>query len=62
MGYIEAGKKWYAEHTEHVDKLKESTKLSFRPSLEDLNHPELWKAASWNWFFEEQEREENDIH
>ena len=58
MGYMTTAKEWYDKHTEHVDKLRESTKLSVRPSLEDFYHPELWKNIHWNWFFEEGEDNE----
>lgn len=50
MEWIKLANNWYAEHTEHVDKLVESTQVSFPPNEEDLNHPELWKPGSWRWF------------
>lgn len=51
---MEKAQQWYNEHKTHVDNLlkKDATNLSFRPSLEDLYRPELWKAGHWLWFLE----------
>jgi len=51
IGYIEEAYEWYLLHKELVDKLIENEKGYHHPSNEDRNHPELWKPATWRWFF-----------
>ena len=46
------GYDWYKQHTEHVKRLLKEAKTSFIPCNRDISHPELWKAGSWKWFFE----------
>ena len=52
LNYIENAYEWYLNHSEHVEKIRKETSISFHPSQEDKMHPELWKPESWNWFFE----------
>jgi hypothetical protein len=40
---------WRNEHATHVAVLEGTTDACFAPSDEDMNHPALWKAASWRW-------------
>lgn len=49
--YIEKAYEWYLNHKEHVDEMVSFGETKLPPSNEDRNHPELWKAATWRWFF-----------
>lgn len=42
---------WADNHWEHVTRLIESATACVAPSGSDLNHPELWKAIHWLWFW-----------
>lgn len=45
-------RQWARDHASHVIHLVFSTKdKGYPPSSEDINHPELWKAEHWSWFF-----------
>lgn len=46
----ERGNKFYAEHTEHIDKIVSSATMGYSPSNEDVNMPSLWKPEHWLWF------------
>jgi len=46
---IQKARKWRSEHEEHVKSFIEEATTSFEPCSEDINHPYLWKAASWKW-------------
>jgi hypothetical protein len=52
MNWIEKAQVWYERHTGHVNKIvgMEKSGFEFKPSDEDLNHPDLWKPQSWKWF------------
>lgn len=51
MSYISKAREFYNEHTAHIDRIIKSCEGCHEPSKEDLYFPELWKPASWNWFF-----------
>lgn len=51
LDYIEKAYEWYLNHKEHVDNIMSLYDNYFPPSNEDRNHPELWKAGTWRWFF-----------
>lgn len=55
MNYIDNAKIWYKQNKDQVDKLIKNSKKPFavRPSLEDYNSPELWRADHWIWFLKE---------
>lgn len=54
LDYVELAYDFYERHTAHVtDLLKlDVNPRAFKPSSEDLHHPELWKPGHWRWFFE----------
>lgn len=57
--YIEdKAETWYQNHKEHVEKLIKNSDVNFpvRPSLEDMERPELWKGMHWIWFLEERNK------
>ena len=58
MDYMQKAQQWYEQHENHVNKLIENynENISFRPSLEDLERPEVWNPGHWLWFFEERKK------
>lgn len=49
---IKAGHDWWNKHASYVARLIVGCSDSYRPVGSDMIHPELWKAAHWNWFIE----------
>ena len=43
---------WRHKHKLHVHTIIKNIKHGYKPSLEDINHPELWKPEHWRWFDE----------
>lgn len=56
MNWYDNARQWYIEHKQHVDKLIKNDRegIEYRPSLEDLEKPNLWKAGSWKWFLNQE--------
>ena len=48
---IEKATGWYYEHKKHVDGIFFEGSGYYEPSKEDVDNPNLWKPASWRWFF-----------
>ncbi len=42
--------KWADEHESHVNEMIKNANLSYPPSMEDKNQPNLWKPQHWYWF------------
>ena len=49
---IEKAWEWYIKHEDHVLKMIKNRMDNnvYRPSEEDVNHPELWKVGHWLYF------------
>jgi hypothetical protein len=41
---------WYEAHRPHVEALMKDCSQAWPMTGSDISHPELWKAAGWNWF------------
>ena len=57
MDFIKNAREFYMRHTNHIDNLiieKQNeyspNNFGYKPSEEDINHPELWKDNHWIWF------------
>ena len=50
MKFVGIATKWYKEHKNHVSDLVNGIVTDYKPSEEDMNHPNLWKGEHWKWF------------
>ena len=45
---------WYYKHKEYISNLLDDVNASYPPTDSlDINCPDLWKPAHWNWFLQE---------
>ena len=50
---IDKANKWVLLHKNYVIRITAEVYESYPPSGLDIFHPELWKAAHWNWYRKE---------
>ena len=50
--FLHKAEDYMFKHKEHIEELRAEADRAFKPSNEDLDHPELWKPGSWKWYLE----------
>lgn len=50
LKFVGIATKWYKENKKNISDLVSNTTTDYKPSEEDMNHPNLWKGEHWRWF------------